>query len=242
MIEVSRNLQLSSSGSWFSSGGPRLPVGFSLCRKLAGQGIRRPTLTGKKQQVPTVRTSRPTMEPMKPSSAIIPPGFAVTAHRIFQQWKPPEPHAFLVDEAEVDLAPPVPPPSTSSSSSSSSAATTTAPPPPGACPICLSRFERPVTLVGCCHSFCHTCLQVWFKRRLLCPICSGTVHSGYVESSSSSNDGRRVAWKLWSVGGGGGRVSLEDAVVQHAMRHHAALVRAEGAAFVDDAIKEASHQ
>jgi hypothetical protein len=68
------------------------------------------------------------------------------------------------------------------------------------------------------------------------------VHSGYVESSSCSNDGRRVAWKLWSVGGGGGRVSLEDAVVQHAMRHHAALVRAEGAAFSDDAVKEASHQ
>jgi len=168
---------------------------------------------------------------MKPSSAIVPPGFAVTAHRIFQQWKPPEPHAFLVDEAEVDLAPPVPPPSTSSS-----AATTTA---PGGCPICLSRFERPVTLVGCCHSFCHTCLRVWFKRRLLCPICSGTVHSGYIESSSGS---RRVAWKLWSVGGGG-RVSLEDAVVQHAMRHHAALVRSEGEkAFSGDAIKEASHQ
>ena len=152
-------------------------------------------------------------------SSIIPPGFNVTAHPIFKSWRPPEVQMFVVDEMEVDTP------------TQQDDSTTTH------CPICISNFERPITVVGCNHSFCAVCIQIWFKTRLSCPLCaSGTVHQGFVEALPASNDGRRLAWKLWSVGsavaaaaggggGGGGSsiLSLKHAVVQHAMRHHAAL-------------------
>jgi hypothetical protein len=39
------------------------------------------------------------------------------------------------------------------------------------CPICLSKFLHPVTLVACAHQFCMDCILNWFNRTVTCPLC-----------------------------------------------------------------------
>lgn len=43
---------------------------------------------------------------------------------------------------------------------------------PGDCVICLSKFEYPVSLVACGHTFCKCCLLDWEEmNKMSCPVC-----------------------------------------------------------------------
>ncbi|CAN0229371.1 unnamed protein product [Pylaiella littoralis] len=41
------------------------------------------------------------------------------------------------------------------------------------CPICLGKFERPVTLTSCLHTFCHTCILGWYEHTVAVALSRG---------------------------------------------------------------------
>lgn len=62
------------------------------------------------------------------------------------------------------------------------------------CPICLSPFTNPVTIVSCCHAFCHACLMKWYRVRIACPLCKCSGNY-FLESELASTP----PVKLWTV-------------------------------------------
>lgn len=40
------------------------------------------------------------------------------------------------------------------------------------CPICLIEMSDPVTICGCVHTFCKSCLEHWLRVKEACPLCN----------------------------------------------------------------------
>eukprot|EP00752_Nemacystus_decipiens_P009329 g8337.t1 len=49
------------------------------------------------------------------------------------------------------------------------------------CPICLGKFERPVTLTSCLHSFCHTCILGWYEHTVAVALSQGDLSAFHPE-------------------------------------------------------------
>ncbi|KAG5900082.1 hypothetical protein JTB14_016053 [Gonioctena quinquepunctata] len=44
------------------------------------------------------------------------------------------------------------------------------------CPICSEMYVKAVTL-GCSHTFCKFCIEMWKKKKMVCPICRTKITS-----------------------------------------------------------------
>jgi hypothetical protein len=89
---------------------------------------------------------------------IVPRGFESTAHKIFFEFvKPPsELNVSHTKELEYEICDAQSVPDTS---------------PCNQCPICLSDYTIPVTIVTCTHSYCMECLLLWYAKKIQCPLC-----------------------------------------------------------------------
>lgn len=103
---------------------------------------------------------------------IVPKGFESTAHKVFFEFvKPP---------SELQLGNIVDLIDTSETTFSEDS-------PCNQCPICLSDYNTPVTLVSCTHSYCMECLLLWYAKKIQCPLCK-TSGRLFVRSDDLSSD------------------------------------------------------
>eukprot|EP01041_Mallomonas_annulata_P007808 gene7808-15974_t len=137
--------------------------------------------------------------------SIIPHGFELTSHAIFKEYVPP-------------LAPPVDicPRSYDSHESDAEApknfkATHNSinikcnPKFDGTgtdlqCPVCLSHISDPATIVDCRHIFCMSCILIWFRTKVQCPLCK-TNSKHFLSTKICANQDNKM--QLWSVDGSG---------------------------------------
>lgn len=132
---------------------------------------------------------------------IVPRGFEATAHKIFFEFvKPP---------SEVNV-------SHSKESEDEKEDTPSAPDVSlcNHCPICLSDYTAPVTLVMCMHSYCMECLLLWFAKKIQCPLCKTSGRLFVRSDELSSNKGVRV----FSVGTIDSKTSTGD--IKRAIQIH----------------------
>ncbi|CAB1116234.1 unnamed protein product [Ectocarpus sp. CCAP 1310/34] len=54
------------------------------------------------------------------------------------------------------------------------------------CPICLGRFEEPVTLTSCLHTFCHTCILGWYEHTVAVALSRGNLSAFHPERGNSN--------------------------------------------------------
>lgn len=120
---------------------------------------------------------------------MIPAGFGITAHPIFQaEFIAPrliERHS-IVDRIDSIV--------TKEEKESVSATLT--------CAICLSsHFQEPVTL-NCLHSYCRVCILEWFKSSLNCPLCKagdGSIFFVAQPEEITERSSQQSEMKLWRV-------------------------------------------
>ena len=99
------------------------------------------------------------------SRNIIPRGFESTAHPVFWEFVKP-PAEITIDVAIKE---------TTSTDCIEQTQVTSCPTDEAdkhnQCPICLSCYAAPVTIVSCLHSFCMECLLLWYAKKIECPLC-----------------------------------------------------------------------
>ncbi|CAN0501447.1 unnamed protein product [Ectocarpus sp. 12 AP-2014] len=54
------------------------------------------------------------------------------------------------------------------------------------CPICLGKFEEPVTLTSCLHTFCHTCILGWYEHTVAVALSRGNLSAFHPERGNSN--------------------------------------------------------
>ncbi|CAM9775304.1 unnamed protein product [Scytosiphon promiscuus] len=59
---------------------------------------------------------------------------------------------------------------------------------PSVCPICLEKFEQPVTLTSCLHTFCHTCILGWYEHTVAVALSRGDLSAFSPESGANLTD------------------------------------------------------
>lgn len=132
--------------------------------------------------------------------SIVPKGFEFTAHRIFNEYVPPLPIPKEVHRSSYT--------SNYSSNNSikvpsvlseiTSVMTSNSKDLDFICAVCLSHCLDPVTLVNCRHMYCMSCLLIWFKAKLQCPLCKAT--GAYFLQSKTFD---KCGIQLFSVDGSG---------------------------------------
>ena len=134
------------------------------------------------------------------SRSLIPAGFELTAHSIFQEvYRAPrliERHALPQPEKNDDILKEEEEEQTQQ------------------CAICLGvRMEEPVTL-NCLHSFCKPCIMEWFKSILTCPLCKqdgGVSHAIFFVQANAKVGGDSC--KLFRVSEAGGDSPDDDGLM-----------------------------
>lgn len=80
------------------------------------------------------------------------------------------------------------------------------------CPICLTLLTadaEPITLVSCCHTYCHNCILSWFAHvkagdfgsttaSFRCPLCKGSC-THYLHVDSKSHNSEESEYRLYGV-------------------------------------------
>ena len=138
-------------------------------------------------------TKRPMDATCAESRSLIPAGFELTAHSIFQDvyraprlikqhsLPPPEQSDDMKEKEEEEEEQRV------------------------TCTICLGvRMEEPVT-INCLHSYCKSCIMEWFKSSLTCPLCKqdgGDAHAIFFVQANANKGGDSC--KLFRVSEAGG--------------------------------------
>ncbi|CAN0567013.1 unnamed protein product, partial [Ectocarpus sp. 12 AP-2014] len=54
------------------------------------------------------------------------------------------------------------------------------------CPICLGKFEEPVTLTSCLHTFCHTCILGWYEHTVAVALSRGNLSAFHPERGNTN--------------------------------------------------------
>ncbi|CAM9582808.1 unnamed protein product [Ectocarpus fasciculatus] len=54
------------------------------------------------------------------------------------------------------------------------------------CPICLGKFEEPVTLTSCLHTFCHTCILGWYEHTVAVALSRGNLSAFHPERENNT--------------------------------------------------------
>ena len=161
---------------------------------------------------------------MNRTTSIVPRGFDISAHPVFLSYQIPEIRSVCIETREMliekyndDIV----------KNEAEENETQQH------CPICLRRFEDPVTMVECQHSFCMECINIWFQTVRKCPICNNESDE-YVqcsdskeEETSSSHTLITRTWKLWSTSSTSSTsiVSLDKETAILAMKEHTLLLQ-----------------
>ena len=148
------------------------------------------------------------------TTSIVPRGFEISAHPVFLSYQIPEIRSVCIETREIVVE-------------KDDIIQEKDVEEKHHCPICLRRFEDPVTMVECQHSFCVECINIWFQTRVACPICNAE-SCGYVQcsdnSEKTSSDSIIRTWTLWSTRSNS-TASLDQATAILAMKEHTLLLQ-----------------